>query len=62
MILDFNKYYFSKACDNESLAGLIDKETGDKIVNCQPESSLQFTILMLSTVWIAVKIYEFKNT
>lgn len=61
-LLDFNINYFTKACENENLTGLIDQETGEKITPCQPENSLQFTILMFATVWLSVKIYEFKNT
>ena len=41
---------------------MTDYLTGNKIQACQPENTLQFLILMFATVWLAVKIYEFKTT
>ena len=60
--LDFDIYYFSKACLNETLANQTDPETGERIMPCQPENTLQFLILMFTTVWLAVKIHSFKST
>lgn len=57
---DINTYYNSPACFNESLINTT--VDGVLVKPCEPESSLCFVLLMLGTVWLSLKIYNFNRS
>lgn len=55
-----NVYYNSPACYNESLVNTT--INGIMVKPCEPETSLCSIILMLGTVWLSLKIYNFNRS